>query len=79
MTTLHHKGRTLRVTGTLDYIDFDDCPYPGREYLLGEMRVEDADTGEDLTDEFGDDQEVINASWEAAEETENWRQYGSEE
>lgn len=76
MTTLHHNGRTLRITGELGYERYDDCPYPGWEPYLASVKVQDADTDEDLTDELEHDQAVNRAAWQAAREAEQSRNGG---
>lgn len=64
MTTLHHNGRTLRITPEFGETRYDDCPYPGSETVLIGVKVTDDDTGEDVTDEFEDDDAVVRAAWE---------------
>lgn len=68
MTTLTLNGRDLLVWGS---VVANEVQGPGptsrMETLLDSVTVEDAITGADVTDEFEDHQQVIEAAWEAAE------------
>lgn len=77
MTPLHHKGRNLRVAGYCSFWEYDErLPGITGERMLDSLTVEDADTGEDVTEEFGDDQPVIEAAYQDDAMVRAWKRGG---